>query len=91
VFSQPKIRELLKKYVTVELYCDRVPPECDTKTTPSQNRQLRDNKFQSAQLPLYAIVKPTGNGEFAIVATYKEGKINHPNCFVRFLEKPLKK
>ena len=91
MFSQPKIRELLKKYVTVALYCDRVPPECDTKTTPSQNRMLRDETFKSSQLPLYAIVKPTGNGKFETVRVYGEGKINYPDQFARFLEKPVKK
>ena len=91
MFSQPKIRESLKKYVTVALYCDRVPPECDTQKTPSDNRRLRDETFKSAQLPLYVIVKPTGGGKFDIVAVYGEGKINFPNRFARFLEKPLKR
>lgn len=91
MFSQPKIRESLRKYVTVALYCDTVPPDCETKTTPSQNRALRDKTFNSSQLPLYAIVKPKGGGQFETVAVYGEGKINFPNRFARFLEKPLKK
>jgi hypothetical protein len=91
VFSQPKIRETLKKYVTVALYCDRIPPECDTKKSPSDNRALRDTTFKSTQLPLYAIVKPTGGGKFEVVKVYGEGKINYPDRFQRFLERPLKK
>jgi thiol:disulfide interchange protein DsbD len=102
VFPIKDVRELLKKFVLVQLYTDRVPdklysPEersafqgSATKQRADANKNLdfQKLKFNTEQLPLYVIVKPDASG-FIEVARYDEGKINDISAFVKFLRSGL--
>jgi hypothetical protein len=80
---------VLGEYVLVQLYTDYVPSKYEPTTSAEENKKLRDEVFKNAQLPLYAIVKPTGNGRWEEVARYEGGKINDADGFADFLRKPL--
>jgi hypothetical protein len=89
VFSRPEIKELLDAYVIVQLYTDTVPPKIrQPATTAEENRDLLYNRFGSAQLPLYVILKPDGK-EGVEISRYSEGKINNVEAFADFLRQPL--
>jgi thiol:disulfide interchange protein DsbD len=102
VFPIKDVRELLKKFVLVQLYTDRVPdklysPEersafqgSATKQRADANKNLdfQKLKFNTEQLPLYVVVKPDANS-FVEVARYDEGKINDVSAFVKFLRSGL--
>jgi hypothetical protein len=86
VFSRPEIKQLLDQYVVVQLYTDKVPPKIQQPATSAEeNRDLLMNRFESAQLPLYVILKANDQE----VARYDEGKINNVEAFAQFLQKPL--
>lgn len=69
VFPLPQVRQGFEKYHLVQLFTDRVPakyfpegalsqkPGLDTETA-DENRAFQSKAFQTAQLPLYAILKP---------------------------------
>ena len=102
VFPIKDVHELLKKFVLVQLYTDRVPdklysPEersafqgSATKQRADANKNLdfQKLKFNTEQLPLYVVVKPDANS-FVEVARYDEGKINDVSAFVKFLRSGL--
>jgi thiol:disulfide interchange protein len=103
VFTQPAVRSLLEKYTLVKLYTDRVPNKyyslqelaqlgsgtARQKSDARANRNFQAEKFNDTQLPLYAILQPSGGGAFREIDRYAEGKINDPEGFVRFLQRPL--
>ena len=89
MFSQPQIKALFSQYVLLKLFCDTVPPEYEPTTSAAENRQFLQEKYGTAQLPFYAIIKPTGNGKFETIGVYDEGKINFVDKFADFLRKPL--
>jgi hypothetical protein len=89
VFSQPRVKELLSKYVLVQLYTDQVPPGYEPTTSAAENRQFQLDHFKDVRLPLYVIVKPDGNAGWTEVARYEEGKINDVKGFMDFLRRPL--
>jgi hypothetical protein len=89
VFSRSLIKDLLSQYTLVQLYTDRVPPQYEPTTTAEQNRTFLNEKFGTAQLPLYVIVKPQRDGSFEEIDRYDEGKINHVSSFAEFLRKHL--
>ena len=89
VFPRPMIKELLNQYVLVQLYLDTVPAKYQPTTSADENYQLQWGKFKTRERPLYAIVKPDGQGDFRIISVYKEGKINNVSGFAAFLKQPL--
>jgi hypothetical protein len=89
VFSQRKVKELLNRFVLVDLYTDVIPPKYLPTTTPEENRTFQNAEFGTTQLPLYVIVRPRADGTFEKLASYEEGKINDPDAFAHFLRKPL--
>jgi hypothetical protein len=89
VFSQPAVKEKLGQYVLVRLYTDKVRAGFEQTMTPEQVRAFQQEHFQSAQLPLYAVLRPKGDSFEVVGAPYAEGKINSPEAFVQFLRKPL--
>jgi thiol:disulfide interchange protein DsbD len=98
IFVKADVKNLFMQYVRVQLYTD-VIPEAHYKAAPAEEKREQDaeinQKFQKAtfkteQLPLYAIVKPAGAGQFEVVGVYDEGRINKLDKFVEFLKKPLK-
>jgi hypothetical protein len=89
VFPLPKIKDLLNQYTLVQLYTDAVPPKYQPTTSALENRQLLHERFGTAQLPTYVILRPMDNGEYQEVSRYPEGKINNVEAFAEFLSRPL--
>lgn len=90
MFSRRDIKALLGRYSLVQLYTDSIPAQFqETSKSADQNRQFLNDRFGTAQLPLYVIVKPTAGGGFDEVDRYVEGKINDLAAFTEFLQKPL--
>jgi hypothetical protein len=89
VFSRPQVRELLGKYTLVQLYTDTVPTHFQPTTSAEENRRLLNEKFGTAQLPTYVILKPTPDGGYETAGRYEEGKINNVSAFMDFLRQPL--
>jgi hypothetical protein len=89
VFSQPAIEQLLNQYTLVELYTDVVPPRYQSTTSADQNRTRLSKDFGTAQLPLYVILKPLGDGKYQELGRYDEGKINKTSAFMEFLRTHL--
>ena len=82
VFPNPKVKELLKRFQLVQLVTD------SNDTEGEANKWLSEHGFGTAELPLYVILEPLGNGE---VKRWGQmgGKINSVDTFVQFLERPL--
>jgi hypothetical protein len=74
VFPLPRIKALFAQYVLVRLYIEK-------------HEAFMQREFKTTQLPLYAVVEPTGDGKFRKVAVYEEGKINNVDGFAEFLRK----
>jgi hypothetical protein len=89
VFSRQSIIDLLSRYTLVQLYTDRVPPQFEPTTSAEANRTFLSERFGTAQLPLYVVVKPLEDGKYVEVARYDEGKINNVSAFAEFLRGPL--
>jgi hypothetical protein len=83
------VKELFKKFTLVQLYTDEVPASFKDATSANENSRLLSEEFKTAQLPTYVILKPLGDGKYAEVGRYEEGKINNVAGFVDFLRKPL--
>lgn len=102
VFPLKDVKELLKKFVLVQLYTDRVPDKfysADERSSfqgsatkqridAGKNLDFQKSKFNTEQLPLYVVIKPDAAG-FIEVARYDEGKINDVPAFVNFLKAGL--
>ena len=103
IFPQPDVKRLLKQYVLVQLYTDKVPDRYYSPDELAQfgggtarqradavaNLAIQRKEFGTEQLPLYAILKPDADGTYKVVASYQEGKINNKSAFGQFLKKPL--
>ena len=89
MFSRSPIKALLSKYTLVQLYTDMVPPHYGSTTSADENRLFQSERFGSAQLPLYVILKPLGAGNYEELGRYEEGKINHVSAFADFLRQHL--
>lgn len=53
-FPRPEVRQELDKFVYVKLYVDKPAPEGPA------NKKLREDRFQSNDLPLYLILDENG-------------------------------
>ena len=101
IFAKREYKELLKRYTLVQLFTDKVPTEMYPSSESGKltlARQIDDagknlafqrEKFNTEQLPLYVILRPTGKGQYQEVARYDEGKINNEEAFAQFLRVPL--
>jgi thiol:disulfide interchange protein DsbD len=89
VFKQPEIIDLLGKYVLVKLYTDGIPNWMEEGADSAEhNKWLQTKVFDVDQLPVYVILKPTGNS-FEVLDQYREGKINSAAQFADFLKRHL--
>jgi hypothetical protein len=88
VFSQPQVKELLERYVLVQLYTDGVPAGREQPIGPKEAAAYELKRFDENRLPLYGILEPDG-GEGRVVGKYTEGKINDVEGFKRFLRQHL--
>jgi hypothetical protein len=98
VFPKDEVKAALGKLVRVSLYCDTVPgdyykkePDVEKREDDAEaNKKFQKTVFKSEQLPLYALVKPVGEGEFEVVGVYQEGKITDAKAFADFLSQKSK-
>lgn len=99
VFTNPAVKEQLKRFKLVQLYTDWVPEQAFT-NPPSQdqrrsealaNRVFKEAIFETEQLPYYVILEPLITGGVKVVGVYDEGKINDPARFASFLRDALEK
>jgi thiol:disulfide interchange protein DsbD len=62
VFTKPSVRDLMKDFVRVQLYTDRVPEEGltagESEALGKHNQRLQEGTFNDVTNPYYAIVKP---------------------------------
>src|SRR4051794_20212057 len=98
-FSLPDVKAEFAKYTLLKIYTDTVPkryfpPEkAKTVTRDDQadaadaNKVFQKEKFNTAELPLYAVVEPTEDG-FKEVGRFAEGLIRDKGKFLRFLREP---
>jgi thiol:disulfide interchange protein len=103
VFTQATVKDLLKQYTLVQLYTDIVPRRLyptservrlgsgtgQQRLDAQANLALQRDKFDTEQLPLYAILEPLPDGGFHVEGIYDEGKISNETAFLQFLERPL--
>lgn len=103
VFTLAEIQELFQPYIRVQMFTDKVPDIYYPTKVRSQfrgstdrqqddgllNRKFQERAFNSVQLPLYVILRPTPAGPIDVVGVYSEGKINNVAAFAEFLKKPL--
>ena len=85
VFPKEENRELLEKFVRVQLYTDTIPDMTDAEKVGAlldTNRELQSEWFNDATLPAYAVVTPDGQ---TILSQYK-GSERSQGQFTRFLE-----
>ena len=77
IFTDPRGKELLYRYVCVRLYTDR------REESNKRNRQMQIDRFRTIDLPLYAIISP----DDAIVS--QTVFTRDTNAFLSFLEEGL--
>ena len=77
VFPRPQISELMGKMIKVRLYTDRNRPE------DKANERMMQEKYQSAELPLYVILTPDGK------AIDQTGYTPDTEKFQNFLKKAI--
>ncbi len=89
VFPRPEVVDVLKKFVTVQLYTDRVPINS---ITPEQRIMLAElnqdrllNLAQELTNPIYVVLAPTGE------LLNRIGGYNEAPAFVEFLTRALEK
>jgi hypothetical protein len=99
VFRDKRVKLAFKDYALVMLYVDLVP-DCFYRQMPDWHAQRKDGeanmkfleqRFHTAQEPLYVVLQPTVNGDFEIIGEYDEARINDLELFVQFLQDPTKK
>lgn len=89
VLPRPEIVDLLKKFVTVQLYTDFVPIASisaeDRRKLAERNQETQLNMAQEATNPFYVILDPSGETVASL------GGYNEPPVFRDFLNKALEK
>jgi thiol:disulfide interchange protein DsbD len=89
VLPKPQVVEQLKKFVTIQLYTDRVPiaslTSAQRQELAERNQERQLDLAQEATNPFYVVLSPEGK----VVASI--GGYNEPNVFLGFLNKALEK
>jgi hypothetical protein len=57
MFPEPEVKKELDRFVLAELYTDREKPD-EVRTLDEKNAERQAAQFNSAALPLYAIISP---------------------------------
>ena len=87
VFPRPEIVQLLRKFVTVQLYTDYVPIGSITAEQTQQRAELNQQReldlTQEATNPFYVVLSPDGQ----VIA--RLGGYNEPPVFSQFLKTAL--
>src|SRR5699024_7260046 len=85
VFTRPEVDAAFAPHVLLKLYTDFVPEGVDQKPDAAGALQLRNQRFETSALPLYALVRPTGDG-YEILRKDEQGLISDVPGFVEFLK-----
>jgi thiol:disulfide interchange protein DsbD len=89
VFPRPEVVDVLKKFVTVQLYTDRVPIGSITQQQRAELAEINQDRLlklaQEQTNPIYVVLSP--KGEFL----NRIGGYNEPKVFVDFLTSALNK
>jgi cytochrome c biogenesis protein CcdA len=103
VFSKQEIQKLLRPYTIVQVYTDTVPrefyaPAIQAELANNVARSVADAEvvnqafqravFDTAELPLYAVLEPQLDGKVRVVGTYDESRIRNEGAFAEFLKDP---
>jgi thiol:disulfide interchange protein DsbD len=87
VFPRPEVVALLKKFVTIQLYTDRVPIGSITFDERKKRAEINQDRLldwaQEATNPIYVVLTPTGK------LLTRIGGYNEPKVFVEFLNGAL--
>lgn len=102
IFILDDVKDALNRYTLLKLYTDTVPlpyypidglsnvtidiQEKDAET----NRVLEKTRFNTTELPFYAVIEPDGN-DFKILARYSVGLIRDKDEFLKFLRENVGK
>jgi thiol:disulfide interchange protein DsbD len=86
VFELPKIQQLFHKFVTVQLYTDKVPPGVVQSPDAAAATLFKANKLDNNALPYYVVARRKGNTLY-VLGKWDDGLIRDPNEFAAFLEK----
>lgn len=93
VIPRPQVRELLEKFVRVQVFTDQVPSvddEAERKSLTAMNQKLQ-LAFNDVSLPGYVVLNPHNigkNGELIKLSQYI-GMEKNPGDFAQFLDKGL--
>jgi thiol:disulfide interchange protein DsbD len=87
-FPNPKIQELLGKFVLVRLYTDQVPAGVTQVPDASGATDYRWEKFHTKALPYYEILTPKGE-RLQPPSFWEDLLITNPDVFADFLQKAL--
>ncbi|MFO0841279.1 MAG: cytochrome c biogenesis protein CcdA [Gemmataceae bacterium] len=90
VFPRPEVQQAFAKHVLLKLYTDKVPAGVVQDPDEAESVKLRNTVFRSEALPLYALLKPTGDGRFDVVGRFGDdgnGLIEDVPAFVKFLSR----
>jgi hypothetical protein len=96
-FSLPDVKAEFAKYTLLKVYTDtvpksfyppdQVPSKDDRMDAADANKEFQKTKFNTAELPLYAVIEPTDDG-FKEIGRYAVGLIRDKQEFLRFLRDP---
>jgi hypothetical protein len=97
ILPKDPVKAALKPYVLVLLHVDQVPEEFFKGAVTEERRraEAKANKrfqievFKRVPMPMYVVVRPSGEGKFETVDDY-DGLIRDVDEFVEFLRKPLR-
>lgn len=80
------MKAALAQHVLLKLYTDELPRGLDQRPDVNGSVRLAKEVFGSVAAPLYALVKPKGDG-FDVVRIDPQGQIRDVPAFVQFLAK----
>ncbi|MFO0876964.1 MAG: cytochrome c biogenesis protein CcdA [Gemmataceae bacterium] len=84
IFTRSEVQAALKQHVLLKLYTDYVPSGVEQVPGAEEAFALRNKEFNTIALPLYALLRPKGDG-FEIVRQDEQGLIEDVPAFVKFL------
>ncbi len=86
VFSKPRIEELFRRYVTLQLHTDQVPVGIAQVPDARESTEFRDEKFKNYALPYYVIARIKDRTLY-VLYKHETGLINNVEEFASVLNK----
>ncbi|HZZ81976.1 MAG TPA: hypothetical protein VFE62_25985 [Gemmataceae bacterium] len=94
-FREPRVRTAMKRYLLVMLHVDWVPPAFlltpthgELRKVGEANLKFEQVRFGTLQEPLYAVLQPTGDGDFHVVGIHDQVCLRDTERFESFLHYP---